>query len=143
MEQTLFEREGVQYREIDGLLYPILQADVMEFNTDVGKYGRAWMHLLYELDRMRYNKMLLEGTLIDTAILKNEIGYELLDRRTKYYLEQLKVEQQHSSIAMWKCRVAAQLTAEEEIYASAELAIKQQKAKRLLQAKLKLEGREE
>lgn len=143
MEQTLFEREGVRYREIDGLLYPILQADVMEFNTDVGKYGRAWMHLLYELDRMRYNKMLLEGTLIDTAILKNEIGYELLDRRTKYYLEQLIVEQQHSSIAMWKCRVAAQLTAEEEIYASAELAIKQQKANRLLQAKLKSEGREE
>lgn len=143
MEQTLFEREGVQYREIDGLLYPILQADVMEFNTNVGKYGRAWMHLLYELDRMRYNKMLLDGTLIDTAILKNEIGYDLLDRRTKYYLEQLKVEQQHSSIAMWKCRVAAQLTAEEEIYASAEFAIKQQKANRLLQAKLKLEGREE
>lgn len=143
MEQTLFEREGVQYREIDGLLYPILQADVMEFNTDVGKYGRVWMHLLYELDRMQYNKMLLDGTLIDTAILKNEIGYELLDRRTKYYLEQLKVEQQHSSIAMWKCRVAAQLTAEEEIYASAEFAIKQQKANRLLQAKLKLEGREE
>lgn len=143
MEQTLFERAGVQYREIDGLLYPILQADVMEFNTHVGKYGRAWMHLLYELDRMRYNKMLLDGTLIDTAILKNEIGYELLDRRTKYYLEQLKVEQQHSSIAMWKCRVAAQLTAEEEIYASAEFAIKQQKANRLLQAKLKLEGREE
>ncbi len=143
MEQTLFEREGVQYREIDGLLYPILQADVIEFNTDVGKYGRVWMHLLYELDRMQYNKMLLDGTLIDTAILKNEIGYELLDRRTKYYLEQLKVEQQHSSIAMWKCRVAAQLTAEEEIYASAEFAIKQQKANRLLQAKLKLEGREE
>lgn len=143
MEQTLFDREGVQYREIDGLLYPILQADVMEFNTDVGKYGRAWMHLLYELDRMRYNKMLLDGTLIDTAILKNEIGYDLLDRRTKYYLEQLKVEKQHSSIAMWKCRVAAQLTAEEEIYASAEFAIKQQKANRLLQAKLKLEGREE
>lgn len=143
MEQTLFEREGVQYREIDGLLYPILQADVMEFNTDVGKYGRAWMHLLYELDRMRYYKMLLDGTLIDTAILKNEIGYELLDRRTKHYLEQLKVEQQHSSIAMWKCRVAAQLTAEEEIYASAEFAIKQQKSDRLSQAKIKSEGREE
>lgn len=143
MEQTLFDREGVQYKEIDGLLYPILQADVLEFNTDVGKYGRAWMHLLYELDRMRYNKMLLDGTLIDTAILKNEIGYELLDRRTKYYLEQLKVEQQHSSIAIWKCRVAAQLTAEEEIYASAEFAIKQQKANRLSQAKLKFEGREE
>lgn len=143
MEQTLFDREGVQYREIDGLLYPILQADVLEFNTDVGKYGRAWMHLLYELDRMRYNKMLLDGILIDTAILKNEIGYELLDRRTKYYLKQLEPEKKHSSIEMWKCRVAAQLTAEEEIYASAELAIKQQKANRLLQAKLKSEGREE
>lgn len=143
MEQTLFDREGVQYREIDGLLYPILQADVLEFNTDVGKYGRAWMHLLYELDRMRYNKMLLDGTLIDTAILKNEIGYDLLDRRTKHYLKQLGPEKKHSSIEMWKCRVAAQLTAEEEIYASAELAIKQQKANRLLQAKLKSEGREE
>ena len=143
MEQTLFEREGIQYREIEGLLYPILQADVMEFNADVGKYGRAWMHLLYELDRMRYNKMLLEGTLIDTAILKNEIGYDLLDRRTKHYLEQLETEKKHSSIAIWKCRVAAQLTAEEEIYASAEFAIKQQKANRLLQAKLKSEGREE
>lgn len=139
MEQTLFEREGVQYREMDDLLYPILQADVMEFNTDVGKYGMMWMYLLFELDRMQYNKMLLDGTLIDNAILKNEIGYELLDRRTKHYLEQLKVEQQHSSIAMWKCRVAAQLTAEEEIYASTEYAIKQQKANRLIQAKLKLE----
>ena len=91
------------------------------------------MHLLYELDRMRYNKMLLDGTLIDTAILKNEIGYDLLDRRTKHYLKQLEPAKKHSSIAMWKCRVAAQLTAEEEIYASAELAIKQQKANRLLQ----------
>lgn len=143
MEQTIFERAGVQYREVDGLLYPILQADEMDVTADVGKYGRKWMHLLYELDRMQYNKMLLDGTLIDTAILKNEIGYELLDRRTKHYLEQLEPEKKHSSIAIWKCRVAAHLTAEEEISASAEFAIKQQKANRLLQAKLKLEGREE
>nr|WP_294490312.1 TnpV protein [uncultured Anaerosporobacter sp.] len=143
MEQTLFERAGIQYREVDGLLYPILQADEMDVAADVGKYGRAWMHLLYELDRMQYNKMLLDGTLIDTAILKNEIGYELLDRRTKHYLEQLVPEKKHSSIAIWKSRVAAQLTAEEEIYASAEFAIKQQKSNRLLQAKLKLEEREE
>lgn len=95
--------------------------------------------MLYELDRMQYNKMLLDGTLIDAAIRKNEVGYELLDRRTKHYLEQLETENKHSSIAIWKCRVAAQLTAEEEIYASAELAIKQQKANRLLQAKLKSE----
>lgn len=143
MEQTIFERAGVQYREVDGLLYPILQADEMEANADVGKYGRVWMHLLYELDRRQYNKMLLDGTLIDAAIRKNEVGYELLDRRTKHYLEQLETEKKHSSIAIWKCRVAAKLTAEEEIYTSAEFAIKQQKANRLLQAKLKLEGREE
>jgi len=143
MEQTLFERAGVPYREVDGLLYPILQADEMEGNADVGKYGRMWLHLLYELDRKQYNKMLLDGTLIDAAIRKNEVGYELLDRRTKYYLEQLEPEKKHSSIAIWKCWVAAQLTAEEEIYASAEFAIKQQKANRLLQANLKSEGREE
>lgn len=135
MEQTIFERAGVQYREVDGLLYPILQADEMEVNADVGKYGRMWMHLLYELDRTQYNTMLLNGTLIEAAIRKNEIGYELLDRRTKHYLEQLETEKKHSSIAMWKCRVAAQLTAEEEIYASAEFAIKQKKSDRLLQAK--------
>lgn len=63
--------------------------------------------------------MLLDGTLIDRAIMKNEIGYELLENRTKHYLEQLKAEQKHSNIVMWKCRVAAQLIAEEEIYASA------------------------
>ena len=143
MEQTLFERAGVQYREVDGLLYPILQASEMDDTADVGKYGRMWMHLLYELDRMQYNKMLLDGTLIDTAIRKNEVGYELLDRRTNHYLEQLETEKKHSSIAIWKCRVAAQLTAEEEIYVSAVFAIKQQKSDRLLQAKLKSEGREE
>lgn len=143
MEQTLFERVGVQYKEVDGYLYPILQADEIDVTADVGKYGRVWMHLLYELDRIQYNKMLLDGTLIDAAIRKNEVGYELLDRRTKYYLEQLEPEKKHSSIAMWKCRVAAQLTAEEEIYASAEFAIKQQKSDRLSQAKLKLDGREE
>lgn len=143
MEQTLFNRAGIQYKEVDGLLYPVLQADEVDVTADVGKYGRMWMHLLYELDRMQYNKMLLDGTLIDAAIRKNEVGYELLDRRTKHYLKQLEPEKKHSSIAMWKCKVAAQLTAEEEIYASAEFAIKQQKANRLLQAKLKLEGREE
>lgn len=135
MEQTLFERAGVQYREVDGLLYPILQTDEINVTADVGKYGRVWMHLLYELDRIQYSKMMLDGTLIDTAIQKNEIGYELLDRRTKHYPEQLETEKKHSSIAMWKCRVAAQLTAEEEIYESAEFAIKQKKSDRLLQAK--------
>jgi hypothetical protein len=120
-----------------------LQAEGIDVTADVGKYGRMWMHLLYELDRIQYNKMLLDGTLIDTAMGKNEIAYELLDTRAKHYLEQLEVEQKHSSIAMWKCRVAAKLTAEEEIHASAEFVIKQQKSDRLLQAKLKLEGREE
>lgn len=71
MEQTLFEKVGVQYKEIDGLLYPVLQTDEMDVTADVGKYGRVWMHLLYELDRMQYNKMLLDGTLIDAAIRKS------------------------------------------------------------------------
>lgn len=43
MEQTLFERAGVQYREIDGFLYPILQTDEMDVTEDVGKYGRVWI----------------------------------------------------------------------------------------------------
>ena len=38
---TLFEELGVEYKEVDGILYPLLSVDEAEYNlTDIGKYGR-------------------------------------------------------------------------------------------------------
>ena len=37
---TLFEELGVEYKEVDGILYPILSVDEAEYNlADIGKYG--------------------------------------------------------------------------------------------------------
>ena len=41
---TLFEELGVEYKEVDGILYPLLSVDEAEYNlTDIGKYGRMWL----------------------------------------------------------------------------------------------------
>ena len=113
MEQTLFEKKGIQYTERDGLHYPVLPTDSMDFTADIGKYGRLWMHLLFENDRKRYNKSLLDGTIIDEAIRKNEEAYDIIDKVTQVYLSKLGANEKHSSIAIWKCRTAAVITGEE------------------------------
>ena len=113
MEQTLFSKMGIQYTERDGLYYPILPTDLMDIRADIGKYGRLWMHMLFEYDRKRYNKLLLDGTIIDQAIKKNEEAYEIIDKITQEYLGKLGANEKHSSIAIWKCRTAAVITGEE------------------------------
>ena len=117
MEQTLFEKIGVTYREQNGYLYPILPADDAEVNLDVGKYGRMWLHILFETNRRDYNRRLWNGTLIDDAVRKNERAYEIIDFITKRELQKLSDEQKHSSMAMYKCRMAARVTAEEKFLA--------------------------
>lgn len=92
MEQTLFEKMGVAYREQNGYLYPILPADDAEVNFDVGKYGRMWLHILFETNRRDYNRRLWNGTLIDDAVRKNERAYEIIDISTNYELQKLSGE---------------------------------------------------
>lgn len=113
MEKTLFEKKGIQFMERDGLYYPVLPTDSMDLTADIGKYGRLWMHLLFEYDRRRYSKSLLDGTIIDEAIRKNEEAYEIIDKVTQEYLGKLGANEKHSSIAIWKCRTAAVITGEE------------------------------
>ena len=44
---TLFEELGVEYKEVDGILYPLLSVDEAEYNlTDIGKYGRMILSIL-------------------------------------------------------------------------------------------------
>ena len=41
---TLFEELGVEYKEVDGILYPLLSVDEAEYNlADIGKYGWMWL----------------------------------------------------------------------------------------------------
>lgn len=49
MTMTLFEELGVEYKEVDGILYPLLSVDEAEYNlTDIGKYGRMWLRYMEE-----------------------------------------------------------------------------------------------
>ena len=118
MEQTIFEQVGVKYREQDGYLYPILPADCVEVSSDVGKYGRMWLHILFETNRREYNRRLLEGTLIQDAVSKNEEAYEIIDFQTSRELQKLTCEEKHSSLAIFQCRMAARVTAEEKFMAA-------------------------
>ncbi len=113
MEQNSFEQAGVKYRDKDGILYPILPSDDVKEDFDVGKYGRMWLHFLFEINRRDYNRRLLNGTLVDDAVAKNEEAYEILDLITNQELKRLSDEKKQSSLAMYQCRMAARVTAEE------------------------------
>ena len=46
---TLFEELGVEYKEVDGILYPLLSVDEAEYNlADIGKYGLMWLRYMEE-----------------------------------------------------------------------------------------------
>ena len=44
-EQSLFEKLGVQYREKDGIFYPLITVEIKEEDADIGKYGRLFCSL--------------------------------------------------------------------------------------------------
>lgn len=113
MEQSRFEQAGVKYRDEDGNLFPILPADDAKEDFNVGKYGRMWLHFLFEINRKDYNRRLLSGTLVADAVSKNEEAYEILDFITNQELKRLGDDKKNSSLAIYQCRVAARVTAEE------------------------------
>ena len=45
-EKSLFETIGIQYKEKDGLLYPIFSEEVLTESIHIGKYGDLWMEYL-------------------------------------------------------------------------------------------------
>ena len=52
---TLFEELGVEYKEVDGILYPLLSVDETEYNlADIGKYGRLWLRYMEENEPSEY-----------------------------------------------------------------------------------------
>ena len=77
---TLFEELGVEYKEVDGILYPLLSVDEAEYNfTDIGKYGRMWLRYMEENEPSEYRHMARTGQLRKQAEAVNEGAYQRLD----------------------------------------------------------------
>lgn len=57
---------GIQYKEVNGLQYPVLEQAMSEEKilAVLGKYGRMAARDLQENDPDRYEMMLLSGTLL-------------------------------------------------------------------------------
>ena len=50
MGQTTFEKLGILYEEVDGILYPLLTL-TDEKEEDIGRYGRLWVEYMKETVR--------------------------------------------------------------------------------------------
>ena len=115
---TLFEELGVEYKEVDGILYPLLSVDEAEYNlTDIGKY-------MIENKPSEYRHMARMGQLRKQAEAVNEEAYERLDNieaawlkkhmtgKRKTFMEQLYLRNQARAMAeeivineiVFKCR---------------------------------------
>ena len=77
---TLFEKLGIEYREENGIQYPVLSVDTEGMRLDnVGKYGRMWAGFMEENEPSRYRHLARLGMLHDIAEEVNEEAYERLD----------------------------------------------------------------
>ena len=122
---TLFEELGVEYKEVDGILYPLLSVDEAEYNLeDIGKYGRLWLRYMEENKPSEYHHMARTGQLRKRVEAVNEEAYERLDNieenglkkhmtgKKKTFMEQLYLRNQARAMAeeivineiMFKCR---------------------------------------
>lgn len=122
---TLFEELGVEYKEVDGILYPLLSVDEAEYNLeDIGKYGRLWLGYMEENKPSEYHHMARTGQLRKRVEAVNEEAYERLDNieenwlkkhmtgKKKTFMEQLYLRNQARAMAeeivineiMFKCR---------------------------------------
>ena len=85
---TLFEELGVEYKEVDGILYPLLSVDETEYNlADIGKYGRLWLRYMEENEPSEYRHMARMGQLRKQAEAINEEAYERLDNIEETWLK--------------------------------------------------------
>ena len=114
-EKSLFETIGIQYKEKDGLLYPIFEEAAKE-DVHVGKYGDLWMEYLKENHPDRYRYLFRFGKLMKKAEEVNEEAYEMLDSIVSKYLEKHPPIDPNSTMEMWQIREQAKMMAEEIIF---------------------------
>lgn len=113
---TLFEELGIEYKERDGLLYPVLSVeDEADVKISVGKYGRMWMAFMECSHPDRYRSLVRFGRLHERAVQVNEEAYELLDYIERKRLKKHKPDNPNSFEEMYRLRMQARMMAEEVV----------------------------
>lgn len=111
---TLFEELGVKYKEMDGILYPLLSDDKTEYNlTDIGKYGRMWLRYMEENEPSEYRHLARMGQLRKYAEKVNDEAYEQLDIIEAAWLKKHMAGKRKTFMEQLHLRNEARLMAEE------------------------------
>lgn len=59
---TTFEKLGIEYKEYDGLLYPVLSvSEEAVKQIHIGKYGRMWIEFMKTEHPDRYRNLMRFG----------------------------------------------------------------------------------
>ena len=133
-EQTLFEREGIAYEMRGDFAYPILGKSDVATIVNIGKYGRKWMMLLWEIDRRAYHKYLLGGELTIRAMEFNEQAVEMEDEMVRQYVNHFPYTDRNSSVEILRANYQATFFADEVITNDARVSIEYEKQCRFEEA---------
>lgn len=110
---TTFEKMGIEYRKVDGLLYPILSVDDVLDVVSVGKYGRMWIRFMKSSYPDRYRHLIRIRKIGMIANDVNEQAYEMLDMLQEKYIKKHKEQMCGSFMECVRIRNQAKMIAEE------------------------------
>ena len=108
----------LEYKEVDGLLYPVLEIpDEKENLARLGKYGRQAMKYLEENEPARYKNLLRTGRMTEKMLEVEEEANRMMEQLQNQYLIKNKPQNPSSTMEMWKLREQAKMMAEEIVLA--------------------------
>ena len=113
--ETLFERLGIEYEEVEDIFYPLLSVEAEDLSQPVGKYGDMWIAYLKEKCPCRYRTLVRLGMLRTKAMAVNEEAYELLEMTEAVWLKNHKPKISNSFFEQYGLRVRARRLAEEMV----------------------------
>lgn len=115
-EETIFEKLGIEYQEIEGIFYPILSAPSEDSKClNVGKYGRMWIEHIKITYPQRYRTLVRFGELKERAEMVNETAFELLEDIEVRWLNKHRPKNLNSFIEQLHLRNQARMMAEEVV----------------------------
>ena len=103
MGQTTFEKLGILYEEVDGILYPLLTL-TNEKEEDIGRYGRLWVEYMKKTMPVEYRKLIRTGQIISKAREVNEMAYERLEAIEQKWLSSHRPKNHNSFIEQLQLR---------------------------------------
>jgi hypothetical protein len=104
----------LEYREVDGLFYPVLEMpDESRDLAKLGRFGRQAVKYLEENEPGRYRNLLRTGRMAEKMLEVEEEAYQMMDQLQEQYLRKNKPQNPGSTMEMLKIRNQARMMAEE------------------------------